>query len=137
MADDLKVMVASTNGSLNFKGTNSRSQSIILSGNQEAVSPMESVLIAAATCSSIDIEMILKKMRQDIQNIDVTVTGKRADSIPAVFTDIHLHYKVSGDIRREKLDKAITMSMEQYCSVSIMLSKAVMITWSSEIIKPI
>ncbi len=137
MADDLKVMVASTNGSLNYKGTNSRSQSIILSGNQEAVRPMESVLIAAATCSSIDIEMVLKKMRQDMQNIDVTVTGKREDGIASVFTDIHLHYKVIGDIRREKLDKAITMSMEQYCSVSIMLSKAVMITWSSEIIKPI
>ncbi|MFN8339635.1 MAG: OsmC family protein [Saprospiraceae bacterium] len=103
------------------------------SGNKEAVSPMESVLMAAAACSSIDVEMILKKMRQNVKAVHVKATGTRADAVPAVFTKIHLHYMISGDLKEEKAQKAIKMSMEEYCSVSIMLSKSVEITYSVEV----
>ncbi|KXK36384.1 MAG: hypothetical protein UZ09_BCD002002527 [Bacteroidetes bacterium OLB9] len=57
----MNVVIESTFGDMNFKGTNERNQSIQLSGSQQAVSPMEAVLMAAASCSSIDIEMLLKK----------------------------------------------------------------------------
>ena len=129
----MNVKIESTFGDLNFKGTNERGQSVQLSGNKEAVSPMESVLMAAASCSAIDVEMILKKMRQDVKSIHVEVEGKRADAVPAVFTHIHMHYIVNGDVKEDKALKAVTMSMEEYCSVSIMLSKAVEITYTVEV----
>ncbi len=129
----MEVIVESSHGELNFKGTNSRNQSIALSGNKESVSPMESVLMAAASCSSIDVEMILKKMRQEVTNIKVEVKGTRADAIPAVFTDIHLHYIITGNVKQEKAEKAVQMSMEEYCSVSIMLAKAAKITYTIEV----
>jgi putative redox protein len=129
----MKVLLESTHGELNFKGTNERGQSIQLSGNKEAVSPMESVLMAAAACSSIDVETILRKMRQDVQSIHVEVEGTRADAVPAVFTKIHLHYIITGDVKEEKAIKAVDMSMEQYCSVSLMLAKSVEITHSMEV----
>ncbi len=132
----MKIFLKSAEGDLNFTGTNERGQSIELSGNKEAVSPMESVLMAAAACSSVDIEMILKKMRQDIKSISVEVEAERADAIPAVFTKIHLHYNVTGNIKPEKVQKSLEMSMEQYCSVSTMLSKVVAITYSFEVTLP-
>ncbi|MBK8626995.1 MAG: OsmC family protein [Saprospiraceae bacterium] len=126
----MNVVVESTYGDLNFKGTNERGQSLQFSGNKEAVSPMEAVLMAAASCSSIDVEMILKKMRQDVKSIKVEIQATRVDAVPAVFTKIHLHYIVTGDVKEEKAIKAVTMSMEEYCSVSIMLAKSVEITHS-------
>lgn len=129
----MKVFVESTFGDMNFKGTNERGQSMQFSGNKEAVSPMESVLMAAAACSSIDVEMILKKMRQEFISVLVEVEGTRADAVPAVFTKIHMHFIVNGNIKLEKAQKAVDMSLEQYCSVSIMLAKAAEITHSVEV----
>ena len=98
----MKVILESTYGDLNFKGTNERGQIIQFSGNKEAVGPMESVLMAAAACSAIDVETILKKMRQEVKSVKVEIEGIRAEAVPAVFTKIHMHYIINGDIKQEK-----------------------------------
>jgi len=106
-----------------------------IGGGNKAMRPMEMVLSAVASCSSIDIVMILKKQRQRLDDIQVTVEGKRAEGkIPAVFTDIHIHFKLTGKIKEKKAEQAVTMSMEQYCSVSKMLEGSVNITHSHEVI---
>ncbi|MBK6362007.1 MAG: OsmC family protein [Saprospiraceae bacterium] len=129
----MKIHLESTFGPLNFKGTNERGQSLQMSGDKESVSPMEAVLMAVAGCSSIDIELILKKMRQDLHKIEVEVDSLRADEDPKVFTKIKIHYILHGNIKEEKAKQAIDLSMEKYCSVSIMLKKSVEIKYSFEI----
>lgn len=131
----MNIKLESTHGALNFKGTNDRGQSMQFSGNKESVSPMESVLMAAAACSSIDVEIFLNKMRQDLDRIEVDVKGERADAVPAIFTDIHLHYRIYGNVKDEKAKKAVEMSMDKYCSVSIMLQKEVNMSYSYEVIQ--
>jgi len=109
--------------------------SIAIGGGNKAMRPMEMVLSAIASCSSIDIVMILKKQRQRLDDINVTVEGKRAtDQVPAVFTDIHIHFKLTGKIKEKKAEQAVKMSMEQYCSVSKMLEGSVNITHSHEVV---
>ncbi len=130
----MKIKLESTHGSLNFKGTNDRGQSLQFSGNKESVSPMESVLMAAAACSSIDVEIFLNKMRQPLDRIEVEVSGERVDTVPSIFSDIHLHYNIYGDVKDDKAKKAVEMSMEKYCSVSIMLQKGVNMTHSYKVI---
>lgn len=106
-----------------------------IGGGNKAMRPMEMVLSAVASCSSIDIVMILKKQRQRLDDIQVTVEGNRAEGkVPAVFTDIHIHFKLTGKIKAKKAEQAVTMSMEQYCSVSKMLEGTVKITHSHEVI---
>ena len=106
-----------------------------IGGGNKAMRPMQMVLAAVASCSSIDIVMILKKQRQQLDDIKVTVEGKRAEGqVPAVFTDIHIHFKLIGTIQEKKAERAVKMSMEQYCSVSKMLEKTVAITYSFEVI---
>ena len=129
----MQIELESTPGSLNYKGTNERGQSVQLSGDKEAPSPMETVLMAVAGCSSIDVELILKKMRQDLQKVEVTVQATRAEEAPKVFKTIQIHYILYGDIKEEKAKQAIELSMEKYCSVSLMLKATVDITYTFEI----
>jgi len=133
---NMKVVLESNFGELNFRGTNERGQSIQLSGNKEAVGPMETVLMAMAACSAIDVEMILKKMRQKCQDIRVEVDATRADAVPAVFTKIQLNYTITGAIKEDKARQAVEMSMTQYCSVSKMIEKSAEISWKVKVIVP-
>lgn len=130
----MKVTLSRLNDSKHFQCTNEEGKILELSGDGNAVGPMQAVLMAAAGCSSIDVVMILEKMRQPLEDIQVKVEGKRKEEIPRVYTDIHMHYILKGTLKEEKVKKAIDMSLQQYCSVSLMLAKAVNITSSYEII---
>ncbi len=130
-ADDAFHFISSNQDGLTVESDGSPA----IGGGNKAMRPMEMVLSAVASCSSIDIVMILKKQRQRLDDIQVTVEGKRAeDQVPAVFTDIHIHFKLTGKIKSKKAEQAVTMSMEQYCSVSKMLEGTVNITHSHEVI---
>lgn len=105
----------------------------MLGGDGSAVGPMQAVLMATAGCSTIDIVMILEKMKQPLEDIQVEVDGKRREKIPRVYTHIHLHYKLKGDLSEKKVQRAVELSLGKYCSVSKMLEKSVEITSSFEI----
>src|SRR5690606_24256253 len=76
---------------------------------------------------------ILKKQRQDVADLAIEVDGTRADAVPAVYTKIHVHFRASGDVDPAKLEKAVALSMEKYCSVTRILQPTVAITSSSEV----
>ena len=101
-----------------------------------APSPMEMVLMSAGCCSSVDVVSILKKAKQQIENVEVKLTAVRADSAPKVFKKINLHFVVTGKSVSEKhLARAVQLSAEKYCSVALMLEKAVEITHSHEVVE--
>ncbi len=124
-----------TKGSLNqYVAMNEDGHTVNLSGDGTAVGPMQAVLMAVAGCSTIDIVMILEKMRQDVKDIKVEVEGKRREEIPRTYTNIHMHYKIYGNVKTAKAQQAVDLSLEKYCSVSKMLEKSAEITGSFEII---
>jgi len=99
-----------------------------MGGENAGLRPMETLLSALAGCSSMDVILIMKKQRQNLERLEVEVEGERADAVPAVFTRIHLRFKGYGPIEIEKLKKAVELSIGKYCSVSKMLQAAVAIT---------
>ena len=105
-------------------------------GKNSGPRPMEMMLMAIGGCAAFDVVHILKKGRQSIVSCDAQVEAERSDEVPAVFTNIHLHFKVSGDNIKENIVRnAVKLSAEKYCSASIMLSKGgVEITHSLELI---
>ncbi len=104
-------------------------------GSKKGASPMELFLMSLAGCSSMDVIGILKKQRQVIEEYSVEVSGVRAlDQTPSVFTDIHLKFILKGDIKPQKVEKAIKMSMDTYCSVSMMVKATVNVTTAFEIV---
>lgn len=105
-----------------------------IGGHNLAFRPMQMVLAALGSCSSIDVIHLLRKQRQALVHLEVEVEGQRAEGeIPAVFTDIHLKYLLYGPLDEKKAERACRLSMEKLCSVSKMLEKSVNITWSYEI----
>jgi putative redox protein len=107
-----------------------------IGGGGAAMRPMQLVLAAVASCSSIDVVLLLKKQRQDLRDIRVTVEGQRVDTEPRVFTDIHLHYLLAGPQDEKKVERACRLSMEKLCSVSMMLKAGgVKISWSYELVE--
>ncbi len=106
-----------------------------LGGQGKGVRPMEMILMGLAGCSSLDLLLILGKQRQEPEDIEVTVKGTRVDAVPAVYSEIHMHFEVSGNVDPQKLQKATDLSVEKYCSVAKMLEPTVTITHSSAVKK--
>ena len=129
-----KIKLKNTGSLDQFECFNEAGHSIKLSGDGTAVGPMESLLMAVAGCSTIDIVMILKKMRQKIAKIEVEVDGTRREEIPRIYTDIKLHFKCYGPLKEKKVEQAINLSLEKYCSVSLILNQTADISATYEII---
>jgi putative redox protein len=107
-----------------------------IGGENLGVRPMEMLLLGVAGCTMIDVVTTLKKMRQDFTNCETKLSAERADEHPKVFTDIHIQFIVKGqDLDPKKVEKAITLSAEKYCSASIMLGKTASITHDFEIVE--
>ena len=106
-----------------------------IGGENLGVRPMEMLLLGVAGCTMIDVVTTIKKMRQDITNCETKLSAERADEHPKVFTDINIQFIVKGqDLDTKKVEKAITLSAEKYCSASIMLGKTASITHDFEIV---
>jgi putative redox protein len=87
--------------------------------------PMEMLLMGMGGCASFDVMSMLSKGRQDVVSCVVEVDAQRADAVPAVFTHIHLKFIVTGNqLKDAQVNRAVSLSAEKYCSVSIMMEKA-------------
>ena len=138
MAPPMKVTLERLHGA-QYLGTNDAGRTIVLSGppdigpSDDGVRPMQALLLSLASCSAVDVQLILEKGRHRLDHLEVQVEGTRADTIPAVFTAIHLRWIGAGDFSLVKLERAVSLSMEKYCSVSHMLRGSVTFTTSCEL----
>lgn len=112
------------NDVINFKTISGSGHQVVVDSKQElGARPMELMLMGLGGCASYDVVSILQKSRQAITDVRCEVSAKRADAIPAVFTDIHLHFVITGtDIKESQVAKAIELSATKYCSASKMLT---------------
>lgn len=99
-----------------------------------ANSPMELVLIGLCGCTASDVVSILRKKREPFTRLEVHARGERAPEPPAVYTEIHLTYRVAGNVSRKAMEDAVRLSEEKYCSVAAMLQKTAKITYEIEYI---
>jgi len=96
--------------------------------------PMELMLISLGGCSSIDVVLILKRSREAVSDCDVQIEAERADTDPKVFTSIKMHFIVSGNrLDAKKVERAIKLSHEKYCSASAMLGATAKLSYDFEI----
>ena len=105
-------------------------------GRNLAPRPMELLLAGAGGCTAFDVVMILKKARQQITGCKVVLEASRAETEPKVFTHINMKFIVSGkSLDPARVEKAVVLSHEKYCSATIMLGKTAEITHSIEIVE--
>ena len=126
---------------MSFVGESGSGHSIVMDGPPDdggrnlGVRPMEMVLLGMGGCTAFDVVHILKRARQEITDCRVELEAERASEVPKVFTKIRAHYVVTGkNLDKTKVERAINMTAEKYCSVSIMLAATVEISHDFEII---
>ena len=126
---------------MSFVGESGSGHSVVMDGAPDAggrnlgVRPLEMLLLGLGGCTAVDVVSILHKSRQQLVDCEVEIEAERAESIPKVFTKIHLHFIVSGrDLDQGKVAKAIDLSADKYCSASRMLEKTAAITHDFEIV---
>ena len=129
-------------GEVGFEGSADSGHTVMMDGppdhggKNRGSRPMELVLIGMGGCTAFDVVHILKKARQEITDCVAQVEAERADTDPKVFTRIHIHFVVTGKkLDPKRVDNAIHLSAEKYCSASIMLGKTARITHDFEIVE--
>ncbi|MCX7108033.1 MAG: OsmC family protein [Methylococcales bacterium] len=126
-----------------FVGETGSGHAVVMDGSPDyggrnmGMRPMEMILVGLGGCSSFDVVQILQKGRNNIVNCVAEISAERVDTVPSVFSKIHLHFVVSGrDLKESAVERAVKLSAEKYCSASIMLGKAgVEITHDFEVIE--
>jgi putative redox protein len=105
-------------------------------GRNLGVRPMEMLLMGLGGCSAFDVVLILRKGREAVSDCVVELEAERAETDPKVFTRIHMHYKVTGrGLAPAKVERAIKLSAEKYCSASAIMAKTAVITHDWELIE--
>ncbi len=131
----MRVRTRWTSG-MRFEGTTAEGLGIVMDAHPEhgvsgaGPAPMETLLLALAGCTGMDVVSILRKMRAPVDRLAIEVSGERAQEHPRVLTAIHLRYVAAGEgLQPGQVEKAVGLSQEKYCSVSAMLRKAAPITY--------
>ncbi|NWG38989.1 MAG: OsmC family protein [Hydrogenophilaceae bacterium] len=125
---------------VSFAGQSESGHTVVMDGPPDSggknlgVRPMEMLLLGMGGCTAFDVVHILKKSRQPITDCVAEIDATRADTDPKVFTRIHVHFIVSGkSLDPKRVEQAIKLSAEKYCSASIMLGKVAEVTHDFEI----
>ena len=104
-------------------------------GRTPGPSAMELVLIGMGGCSAFDVVHILEKGREPVEDVTVELDAERAEQDPKVFTRVHMHFVVKGrGLSSAKVERAINLSAEKYCSASAMIAKTATITHDFEVL---
>ena len=103
----------------------------------ENIRPMQMILVSLASCSGVDVVNILQKKRVNFSDLQIKVSGERAETHPKVYTDVHVTYLVWGEgIKKKDVEQAIKLSEDKYCSVSAMLRATTKIHSDYQILAP-
>ena len=136
----MKVTLTRINNAVLFEANNENGNRIKIDGTESVggvgggFRPMQLLLAGIGSCSAIDVVSFLKKMRQSLTDISVTITGERMEKVyPSVFTAIHLHYTLTGELSRKSVERALELGIRKYCSVAAMLEKTAEISYSYEL----
>ncbi|SRR5881628_1860472 len=116
---------------LQFEGSGSGRPAILVDGDTKAAtSPVELLLLAAATCTASDVVIILQKQRVKLERLEIAMRGTRREEEPRRYTAIAFHFAVRGEgLDDTKLRRAIDLSLEKYCSVVASLAPDIAISY--------
>lgn len=102
-------------------------------GHNKGPRPMELLLAGLAGCTGIDIVLILRKMKNELEDFEMNVEAERAEEAPKRFTKIHIKYMLKGKkLDERKVERAIKLSEEKYCSASNSLNAEITSSYQIE-----
>ncbi len=138
----IRIEMSRVNGDYGFEARDANGHTVRMDtspetgGSNFGVRPMQMLLMGLAGCSGIDIVSILKKQRQDLQDIKTFIEGERQQNVePSLWEKITVVFQLTGNLDRDKAERACALSMDKYCSVAETLRRAgCKLEWRMEIL---
>ncbi|MBA3680129.1 MAG: OsmC family protein [Bacteroidetes bacterium] len=132
----MKIAIKRIDDDFNMEAVNEEGNSLLMDGAKDigghgkGMRPMQLLLSALGGCSAIDVILILKKQKQIIDSFEIEVEGEREKIEDySLFRTITLHFKIKGNVDKDKAERAVKLSAEKYCSVSKTLEPTAKITY--------
>jgi putative redox protein len=122
-------------GGLLFEGQAADSGMVMDSDGKLGPSPVQALLLALAGCMAMDVASILSKARLDLRGIRARLVAERAEEPPRRVVKVGLHFTLTGDLDGEKVERAIALSREKYCSVWHSMRQDIPFATSFEVLK--
>jgi putative redox protein len=121
----MKINIKRLNDKFHMEASNEEGNTIQMDsapdigGEGKGMRPRQMLLAALGGCSAIDVLLILRKQKQDILDFNVEVDGE-SEKVQdhSLFRDITLHFIIKGNIEYDKVERAVKLSIDKYCSVS-------------------
>jgi putative redox protein len=127
---------------MQFEGRATSGHTLTMDADEEAgggntgFRPMELLLVGFGGCSGMDVISLLRKKRQPVTGFEINVKGEKADDYPKIYKQVHIEYVVKGKgVQKEAVERAISLSLDKYCSVGATLARAGTITHSFRIVE--
>ena len=125
----MKINIKRIDNAYKLEATNERGNTIhtdggpAIGGSNSAFRPMEMLLVSLAGCTAIDVISIMKKQKQTIDDFQMEIEGEKVNGIPSPFKKVDVHFILKGQIKESRLEKAMQLTKDKYCSVLHTLRK--------------
>jgi putative redox protein len=133
----MQINLSRKNQAYHFEAVNAQGNTLnmdanpAIGGENQGFRPMETVLAALGGCSAIDMISILKKQKEPIEDLKISINGHRFEGKePALFETIDIEFHVFGAVNEAKIQRALELTFEKYCSVAMILNKTAKINFS-------
>ena len=138
----MNINLIRKSGKFNFEAVNESGFSVELDakaaigGEGKGFRPMEMLLVGLGGCSGIDMVNVLTKQKEPLEDIKIAINATRKDEeMPPIFDEIEIHFDLSGDLNPAKVERALAMTFDKYCSVSNILGRSAKINFTYNINK--
>ncbi|MBG6234546.1 putative redox protein [Pedobacter sp. CAN_A7] len=133
----MEINLIRKNDKFNFEATNPAGQSVELDAKPEiggtgrGFRPMEMLLVGLGGCSGIDMVNVLTKQKEPLADVKINIKATRkTEKMPPIFDAITIHFDLYGDLNEKKVERALALTFEKYCSVSNILGRSATITFT-------
>ncbi|MBB2145372.1 OsmC family peroxiredoxin [Pedobacter sp. LMG 31464] len=138
----MEINLIRKSGKFNFEASNEAGFKVELDakpaigGEGKGFRPMETLLVGLGGCSGIDVVNVLTKQKEPLNDIKISIKATRRDEeMPPIFDVINIHFDLFGDLSTTKVERALQMTFEKYCSVSNILGRSATINFTYTINK--
>jgi putative redox protein len=133
----MEINLTRKNNKFNFVAENAVGQTVELDANPaiggegKGFRPMEMLLVGLGGCSAIDMINVLNKQKEQLNDVKIKITASRRDEeVPAIFENINIHFDLFGQLNVQKVERALDLTFNKYCSVSNILSRSAKINFT-------
>jgi len=136
----MEINLIRKNNKFNFEAQNPSGQTVELDakpeigGEGKGFRPMEMLLVGLGGCSGIDVVNVLTKQKEPLDDVKINIKATRKDQeMPPIFDVITIHFDLYGALNAQKVERALALTFEKYCSVSNILERSATLNFTYEI----